>query len=369
MEDPASALAGVLAARPKALVAAIGADGLFVPPPPSLPLDGHVVVDARAATNIVAPADRELVIQAWEEVLATGQSLVEVPLPGARQPADLHLFDVLADHGVYAMVLDAGDDPPSVGPVEGPDTAGMAKVVRVRKDGIAVLLDVDATVTAVLGWEPDELVGRRSLDLIHPDDHELAITAWMDMLADPGMTTRARLRHLRKDGGWTWVDISNHNRLDGTGGHVDCEMVDVSDEVEALEQLRASEQLLRRLTESMPVGVFHIDAEPRLRLANASLHAILGTEPGDDLDTLMGRVLDPLTVQRTLEAVLSGVDVDVELDVQPPDRDEVRHCQVASRALFSDDGRVIGAVGCVTDVTESVRLREELHVRAYAWQF
>jgi len=78
----------------------------------------------------------------------------------------------------------------------------------VRKDSVAVLQDVDASVTAVLGWAPDELVGRRSLELIHSDDHELAITAWMDMLAERGTTTRARLHHRHRDGGWTWMDIS-----------------------------------------------------------------------------------------------------------------------------------------------------------------
>lgn len=262
------------------------------------------------------------------------------------------------------MVLDAGDDPPPVGPVEGPSTEGMAKVVRVRKDGVAVLQQVDASVEAVLGWAPEELVGRRSLELIHPDDHELAITAWMDMLADRGMTTRARLRHLRRDGGWTWMDISNHNLLDGTAGCVECEMVDVSDEVQAQEALRASEQLLRRLTDSMSVGVFHIDSDRRLRLTNPALHTILGTVADDDLQTLTSHAVDPLVVDRALDAALGGADVDVELDARRVGGDEVRHLMVSARALVDDEGQVTGAVGCVTDVTESVRLRDELARRA-----
>lgn len=345
-------------------MAAVGEDGLFVPLPASLPADGHAVVEARAATDIVAPGDREPVIEAWEQVLATGYGCAEVPLPGSDRPATMHIFDVRAEHGVYVMVLDAGDDPPPIGPVEGPSTEGMAKVVRVRKDGVAVLREVDASVEAVLGWTPGELVGRRSLDLIHPDDHELAITAWMDMLSDRGMTTRARLRHLRKDGGWTWMDISNHNLLDGTAGCVECEMVDVSVEVQAQEALRASEQLLRRLTDSMSVGVFHIDSDRNLLLTNPALHAILGTTPADDLETLAARVVDPLAVSRAMERVLSGIDVDVELDVRRPGDDEVRHLMVSSRALSDEEGRVTGAVGCVTDVTESVRLRDELARRA-----
>jgi len=85
-----------------------------------------VVVEARAATDIVAPGDREPVIEAWEQVRATGYGCAEVPLRGADRPAVMHFFDVRAEHGMYAMVLDAGDDPPPVGPVEGPSTRGMA---------------------------------------------------------------------------------------------------------------------------------------------------------------------------------------------------------------------------------------------------
>lgn len=363
-KDPASALSDVLADRPRALVAAIGDDGLFVPLPPSLPVGGRGVVEARAATDIIEPGDRELVIEAWEAVLAGGYSCAEVPLPGLDGPAAMHFFDVRDEHGAYVLVIDAGDEPPPVGPVPVPSTEAVAKVVRVRKDGIAVLQQVDRTVTEVLGWQPDELVGRRSLDLIHPDDHELAITAWMDMLAGRGTTTRARLRHLRQDGGWTWLDISNHNRLDGTAGHVECEMVDVTDEVQALEALQDREQLLRRLTEAMSVGMFHIDRDRRLLLTNPALHEILGTGPDDPLEVLASRVVDPLAVDRVLSTVLSGADVDVELDARPIGSDEVRHLTVSARTLVDDDRTVVGAVGCVTDVTESVRLRDELARRA-----
>ncbi len=354
----------LLAERPQALVAAISDDGLFVDPPPSLPFDGRTVVEGRVATDLVEPGHRELVILAWEEVLDTGRSAIDVPLPGLEGSVTVHFLDVRRTHGVFAMVLDAGDDPPPVGPVPGPSTEGMAKVVRVRKDGIAVLQHVDRSVVEVLGWEPDGLIGKRSLDLIHPDDHELAITSWMDMLAAPGLTTRARLRHARSDGAWTWLDISNTNQLDDPRPHVSCEMVDVSQEVAAQHALRTSEQVLRRLTEAMPVGVFHLDARRRVEFANAALHEILGTTPAHNPAMMMGCVVDELAFDRAISAALTGADVDTEIDVEPLGRGEVRRCTLALRCLTDDDGRVTGVVGCVTDVTESVRLRDELERRA-----
>lgn len=358
-------LESLLRALPHALVAAIGDDGLFIEPPASLPFEGRTVVDAWAATEIVDPSSHRQVIAAWDAARRDGGAgRVEVLLAGAEHPATMHLLDERAGHGVYVMVLDAGDDPPPVGPLFRPVAAGAAKVVRVRKDIVAMMLAVDDTVTEILGWQPDELVDRRSLELVHPDDQNTAIAAWMDMLASPGLTTRARLRHARGDGGWTWLDISNTNHLEGDDPHVDCEMVDVSEEVAALDALHASEQLLRRLTDTLPVGVFHIDLHRRVRLANPKLHEILGTTPRTSFEEALRLVVDHLSLERAVDAVLDGKDVDTEFAVRRNEGSPgVRRCTLELRPL-EVDGEITGAVGCVTDVTDSVRLQEELRRRA-----
>ncbi len=56
-------------------------------------------------------------------------------------------------------------------------------------------------------------------------------------------------------------------------------MVDISDEMATHEELRAREQLLDRLAEAVPVGLFQIDTERRIVYANDRLREIFGTEP------------------------------------------------------------------------------------------
>src|SRR5690242_1930631 len=63
----------------------------------------------------------------------------------------------------------------------------------------------------VLGWEPDEMVGRNVVDLIHPDDLTRAATG-MSATAERGApigTTSFRVR--RKDGSYADVDLSVGN--------------------------------------------------------------------------------------------------------------------------------------------------------------
>jgi diguanylate cyclase (GGDEF)-like protein/PAS domain S-box-containing protein len=358
-------IAELLRQHEGAVVAAIGDDGLFVPLPDGLALgDGHRRTGLRAATDLVERTDRAAVIAAWERAKDAGDTSVEARLRGHDAPATMHIVDARDEFGVFLMVFDVGDGDSRVDVPEHPPgpEGSRAKVVRSRKDGLAVLVDIDPNVSELLGWRVEDMLGVRSLQFIHPDDQDESIAAWFDMLAAPGLTTRARLRHACADGSWIWLDISNRNLLEEEG-HVECEMVDVSEEVAAQDALAASEQVLRRLTESMPVGVFHIDADQRLELANARLHQILGTEPGDDQATMLSTVRDEIALDRALATVLAGNDVDMELEIQVLGTLDIRRCTLALRALCVDDV-ITGAVGCLTDVTESVRLQEALERRA-----
>jgi PAS domain S-box-containing protein len=65
----------------------------------------------------------------------------------------------------------------------------------------------------VLGYRPDELVGKRSSHLLHPDhvDEQRRLSA--DLNQEPGkvLTTEVMLRH--KDGSWRWVENTLTNML------------------------------------------------------------------------------------------------------------------------------------------------------------
>jgi PAS domain S-box-containing protein len=55
----------------------------------------------------------------------------------------------------------------------------------------------------ILGWRPDEVIGRNYLDLIHPDDHEAGRAALAT--ASHGPLPSSELRILHKDGSLRWI--------------------------------------------------------------------------------------------------------------------------------------------------------------------
>jgi diguanylate cyclase (GGDEF)-like protein/PAS domain S-box-containing protein len=362
VDDRQTVLDAVLAKHPDALVTAIGDNGLFVPMPESVPLTTHRVITGRASVlQMVTPDDQVVVIEAWLRATEQGASNALVhPLADPEQTVRLHFIDVRARHGVFIGLLT--DFAGLAGFGQRMDLGEIApKSSTVRKDAVAVITSTDAATPKMLGWTAEELVGRRTLELVHPDDHQRAIESWMDMLAAPGGTRRVRLRHQHRKGHFLWLEITNYNLLnDPEQNCVIAEMLDISDEMAAQEALRASEQLLRRLTETLPLGVLQIDADRRVIYQNERAVETFGLGLDETLDAASVADADRPALRAALTSALTdGRDADLECGYRHPS-DGDRLCSVNVRPLTAPSGEVTGAVLCVADVTEAARLRAEL---------
>ena len=113
----------------------------------------------------------------------------------------------------------------------------------------------------VLGWTAEEILGLSSTTLIHPEDQTSAITAWLQMLETPGATAAWRGRYRARAGTWRWVESLNTNNLDDPNDpRVTSSLRPVTvEQVGIEEELRSRKQLISRLSDSLPVGLFQID--------------------------------------------------------------------------------------------------------------
>jgi diguanylate cyclase (GGDEF)-like protein/PAS domain S-box-containing protein len=356
---------------PGAPVAAIGAktSPALVSVPASVPVGDHPRLKAGSLLDIVLPADRVVVSKLWGQARSQGVACGSIRLlerPG--QPCMLYIVDLRNVHGVLMAVVAEGQEDTDAAAVEAARMPSLPpRFARVTKDTSALLLEADETFTQLLGWTIDEMRGHRTLEFIHPDDHELAIANWMEMLSRPGFARRVRLRHRHKDGSWVWLELTNQNRLDDPEhGDVLADLVDISEEMAAQEALRAREQLLGQLAETVPLGLFHVDRTGNLLFANELLAEITGVPLGSRLREQFRRVLpgERGEVDDAVTDALSGSPRDLTVSIELADGAGVRHCALRMRPLLDSTGAVSGVTGCIEDVTDSVRMREELVHRA-----
>ncbi|MEV4514052.1 diguanylate cyclase [Dactylosporangium sp. NPDC049525] len=363
-----AAFAALLAAHPDAFVSAVTIQGLFAPLPEELRRTGMRPLEGPAsALGLVIGDDHPAVVDAWHRAITDGTaSCAFHPKAAPGATARMHIIDTTHRFGLYTCCITGLEGQPDALGVD----AVRPRLVTVRKDQTAVITDADPGIVRLLGWTAEELVGRRAIDLVHPDDHQRAISSWMDLLTVPSGEARpVRLRHLHRDGHAIWFEITNHSFLGAPEHpHVLGEMLDITDEMAAEEALRASEQLLRRLTEALPMSIVQLDADRRIVYRNARVASTIGIEEGEILsDAILAAGVIPgdlPTVTAALDGVLrDGVDVDLEYGFRH-ESTGLRRIDAKVRALAAPDGQITGAIICLTDVTDAVRMREELHRQA-----
>jgi PAS domain S-box-containing protein len=115
-------------------------------------------------------------------------------------------------------------------------------------DAAGIFRSVNPAWTAVLGWEPEELVGQHFLFITHPEDKEATVAAHDTALREKLTRYEFRCRH--KDGSYRWIVWSatpDAGLIYGNGRNVTAEK-------EAAAALARAEELLRQSQKMEAVG-------------------------------------------------------------------------------------------------------------------
>jgi diguanylate cyclase (GGDEF)-like protein/PAS domain S-box-containing protein len=380
----------LLREHPDALVCGLAGNGLIVPVPQSVGLWGQAAIEGRALIDTVVAADRPTVVDVWRRSGRDGAAEGKVRLLDRPSHwATLHFLDLRDAHGVLLGILIPAEPSSAEEPTELEELPpAPPRFSTLMEDETGAVLECDEAFTKMFGYPAEELIGKHVLDQIHPDDQGRVIEGWLTMLSTR-RAQQARIRRRRKDGSWMWVDSTVHNYLNEPDrNYVLVESIDISAEMRTQEALQEREELLRRLTDAMPVGLLQLDVEGNVIYHNGRLLDILNGAPTSSSDS-SGHAFTGVTAERSADPALSasillatlteegsatfdealaevlgeGIDRDVEVDIRLP-AGAGRRVLMSVRALLRPNGEVNGAITCVLDITDSARARQELERRA-----
>jgi PAS domain S-box-containing protein len=129
-------------------------------------------------------------------------------------------------------------------------------------------------VEAILGYRPEELVGKSSIDLVHEEDRSMVETEFPKWIAERCGWNNLVIRWRHKDGGWRYLESNAVPIVSASGELVGFRGVDrdISERIESEEKLRRMEVQLTHVSRlstmgEMMAGIAHEVAQP--------LHAIV----------------------------------------------------------------------------------------------
>ncbi|HKM90488.1 MAG TPA: PAS domain S-box protein [Candidatus Acidoferrales bacterium] len=240
---------------------------------------------------------------------------------------------------------------------------------------ILTLLDPAGVITysspaaaRILGYDPEQMMGRNAFDWILPDDVERVAEHLAEALRNPGQPEFVRTQARAHDGSWRMIEGTLTNFLGVPGVEaIVVNVRDITEQERAQEAREVAEGKFRTLVEQLPAITYVAEPGPvgRWEYVSPQIETLLGFTPQDwmaDASTWWNRV-HPEDRERVAEA-----EREFERTGKPM-RQEYRMLARDGRVLWFRDEAVLlrrtssGSLvmqGVLYDITDQRRLEDQL---------
>jgi len=251
------------------------------------------------------------------------------------------------------------------------DARGRAAALSQHSSDIVAITDPDSglawvspAVTAMLGYPAEELVGRCTVDLVHPDDVPRVVERFLTVAGDASAVPTVELRLLRSDGEYQWFQCSIANRTDDPDVRgIVLSMHDIDARRHSEDALRVSEMRMRSILETAADAIITSDDAGTILEFNRAAERIFGLQAVDVIgsrytDLLVQNAESSTWKRKTSGAVRTGVPVEVLVPRADGEQFEAR----ISVSETTIDGRTL-TTAIIRDVTKEKEAARALEQR------
>ena len=321
--------------------------------------------------HFVAPEDKELTLKQTKQ-LFRGEFLKPLQLRLKRKDGTLFFADIHASRifkensvfGVRCIIHDITDMKNTQKKIK--ESEEKYKLLSENAQDLITVVDNDLKIDYIneqahkrlMGYSSEELIGKKALDFIHPEDRELIIKAFKE--GDGSIETRTR----NKAGHYVWMESSGkfYKNRDGKN-YVLTISRDITERKEAAEKLIESERKYKALANSLPEVIFEIDLKFKLVYTNAIASKIFGYSHEEFKKGL--NVFDFIIegdrdeVIRNLSLIFRGKTID-PLIMQLKKKDGTFFYGSLNATPIYKGTTIIGMRSVIHDVTEMVKAEERI---------
>ncbi len=243
---------------------------------------------------------------------------------------------------------------------------------------IITILEADGSIRyespsleRILGYKPEELVGRNAFELIHPDDVARIQKIFTEGLTRPGRIESGEYRFRHKDGSWRVLEGIGKNLLEDPAIRgVIVNSRDITERKRMDEALRKIQQQQRALLDNIPDMAWVKDKQSRFIAANEAFARVFGHTP----EEMVGKTDFDFVPRELAERYLADDKQVMELRqrrrIEEPFVDAAGNrtwIETIKSAFLNDQGEVAGTTGVARDITE--RKKMDLALRTSEEQY
>ena len=218
----------------------------------------------------------------------------------------------------------------------------------------------------IYGYSAEEILGK-DVSLLEPDDLKGEIKQLIEKIKQEEKIQHYETLRLKKDGTVINVSITISPIFDSHGRFVaiSCIGRDITEGKEAEEKLRGSEEKYRNIVETANEGILIIDDESLVTYANAKLTDMLGYSLEESIGKPIWDFISEESndiIKLNLEKMLQDINNSYELKLKKKDGSFLWTC-TNIKVLFDEDGKLLGSLSMLTDITERKKAEETLKLK------
>ena len=180
-------------------------------------------------------------------------------------------------------------------------------ILTLARDG--TLLYASPSISDILGFSADQLVGRRIFDFVHPEDRPTAMRIFSECLAKPDLAIASESRYQTRDGSFRHIEALTVNRLEESAVRaVVATIRDVSSRKESEKGLHERERQFRALFDSALDAMVLVGDDRTFLDANPAASQLFGMSRERLLTQVIDRFCPPEfpVAERWTEFVMAG---------------------------------------------------------------
>ncbi|ANF96094.1 PAS domain-containing hybrid sensor histidine kinase/response regulator [Paenibacillus bovis] len=228
-------------------------------------------------------------------------------------------------------------------------------ISRHMADKEASYLYASPACKTILGYEPEDMLGKSAYDFFHPDDIQV-VTRYLEQMLNRESAYTVSYRMRAKAGHYLWIESTGRYSYNEQTGEIE-EIIavsrDITDRKKAERQLKESEQRYKSLFEYNPASVYSFDWEGNYTSSNSNLALLLGYPLEQIMKMSFHDIIVPDKIEDTnrhFEAARSGIPQNYETTVVHSSGKMIDISVINVPIIV--DSEIVGVYGIASDVTE-----------------